>query len=315
MSGHGSEPSGASRDPQVARGDSGGGRTGRVASCPDRCAGVLVRATSRGPAIFRQERVGRGGRPFTLFKLRTMRVSDERAPGDGPGRRADHAGRKVSAPFEARRAAAALERRQGRHVARGTAPRGAALRAIWRIRVWQRVLRVRPGITDPVTLQLRDEEALLAGGRRGPRAVLPGRASAREAAAVRGLPRRAVRPGPMSRSCTRRFWQSSSRDGRSGPGPRPGDASKSPAKQCLRSSKCCKKWAFSLICVKIEACPRPLGRGGKRVARSRGIVSSPFEKETATGLFAGREEVTEDGARRQPWRGVYLSSGETIEDG
>jgi lipopolysaccharide/colanic/teichoic acid biosynthesis glycosyltransferase len=29
--------------------------------------------------------------------------------------------------------------------------------------VWQRVLRVRPGITDPVTLQLRDEEALLAG--------------------------------------------------------------------------------------------------------------------------------------------------------
>jgi hypothetical protein len=28
--------------------------------------------------------------------------------------------------------------------------------------LWKRVLQVRPGITDPVTLKLRDEEALLA---------------------------------------------------------------------------------------------------------------------------------------------------------
>jgi lipopolysaccharide/colanic/teichoic acid biosynthesis glycosyltransferase len=34
----------------------------------------VVRATSRGPAIFRQQRVGAGGREFTLYKLRTMRV-------------------------------------------------------------------------------------------------------------------------------------------------------------------------------------------------------------------------------------------------
>src|SRR4051812_29090673 len=35
---------------------------------------VAVRATSPGPAIFRQGRVGRNGRMFTLFKLRTMVV-------------------------------------------------------------------------------------------------------------------------------------------------------------------------------------------------------------------------------------------------
>ena len=33
---------------------------------------VLVRLDSRGPAIYRQTRIGRGGRPFTMFKLRTM---------------------------------------------------------------------------------------------------------------------------------------------------------------------------------------------------------------------------------------------------
>src|SRR2546423_12727563 len=35
---------------------------------------LLVRLDSRGPALFRQERVGRAGRPFGMWKLRTMRV-------------------------------------------------------------------------------------------------------------------------------------------------------------------------------------------------------------------------------------------------
>jgi len=38
--------------------------------------GVWVRLDSAGPAFFRQERVGRGGRPFRIHKFRTMRVAD-----------------------------------------------------------------------------------------------------------------------------------------------------------------------------------------------------------------------------------------------
>jgi len=41
----------------------------------------LVRFTSPGPVFYRQRRVGRGGRPFTLYKLRTMVVKSEP---DGP---------------------------------------------------------------------------------------------------------------------------------------------------------------------------------------------------------------------------------------
>jgi lipopolysaccharide/colanic/teichoic acid biosynthesis glycosyltransferase len=35
-------------------------------------ATLLVRLTSRGPAFFRQTRLGRYGKPFTIYKLRTM---------------------------------------------------------------------------------------------------------------------------------------------------------------------------------------------------------------------------------------------------
>ena len=40
-------------------------------------AAAAVRLTSRGPALFSQVRLGRGGRPFTIFKLRTMRLGAE----------------------------------------------------------------------------------------------------------------------------------------------------------------------------------------------------------------------------------------------
>jgi lipopolysaccharide/colanic/teichoic acid biosynthesis glycosyltransferase len=42
---------------------------------------VLVRVTSRGPAIYTQARVGRCGRVFTLYKIRTMYHDCERFTG------------------------------------------------------------------------------------------------------------------------------------------------------------------------------------------------------------------------------------------
>lgn len=44
-------------------------------------AWVLVRATSPGPGIYKQVRLGLDGKPFTVYKLRTMRVDAEAATG------------------------------------------------------------------------------------------------------------------------------------------------------------------------------------------------------------------------------------------
>ncbi len=38
-------------------------------------AAILTALTSRGPIFFRQERVGQGGRPFHIYKFRTMHLS------------------------------------------------------------------------------------------------------------------------------------------------------------------------------------------------------------------------------------------------
>ncbi|WP_223838394.1 sugar transferase [Saccharopolyspora pogona] len=40
----------------------------------------IIRLTSRGPALFRQRRVGQGGKPFTLYKFRTMRLGCSEEP-------------------------------------------------------------------------------------------------------------------------------------------------------------------------------------------------------------------------------------------
>ena len=42
---------------------------------------ILIKIDSRGPVFYKQERVGKNGRPFTLIKFRSMRVDAEK---DGP---------------------------------------------------------------------------------------------------------------------------------------------------------------------------------------------------------------------------------------
>jgi lipopolysaccharide/colanic/teichoic acid biosynthesis glycosyltransferase len=123
------------------------------------CAAVIV-LTSPGPPWYLHERVGRGGRTFRLAKLRTMRAGT-RGPaitaGDDP--RVTPIGRLL-------RRWKLDEIPQLWNVLRGemslVGPRPEAVGYVDpESPLWQVVLRVRPGLTDPATLQMRDEEGRL----------------------------------------------------------------------------------------------------------------------------------------------------------
>ena len=59
-----------------------GATIGLVVTAPVLAAAVVaIRTTSRGPAVFTQERLGRHGKPFRMYKLRTMAVDAERQTG------------------------------------------------------------------------------------------------------------------------------------------------------------------------------------------------------------------------------------------
>lgn len=123
---------------------------------------ILIRVEMPGgPVVFRQRRVGRRGRLFTMYKFRSMTVG--------------HGGSSVSVAGESR-----------------ITPLGAKLRRykldelpeLWNVLIGdmsfvgprpdvpgyadrltgedREVLRLRPGITGPASLKYRDEEELLA---------------------------------------------------------------------------------------------------------------------------------------------------------
>lgn len=122
---------------------------------------VTVALTSPGGALFRQKRVGHHGQIFTLYKLRTMYVS-ETGPlvtnGNDP---------RITQSGKFLRKTKLDELPTFWNVLKGdmamVGPRPEVSRYVnFDDPLWQRVLAARPGITDPVTLQLRREEELLA---------------------------------------------------------------------------------------------------------------------------------------------------------
>jgi lipopolysaccharide/colanic/teichoic acid biosynthesis glycosyltransferase len=116
------------------------------------------------PVLFRQTRIGRGGRPFRLWKFRTMHVGSR--------------GRAITAAGDHRvtRVGAALrkwkldELPQLFNVLVGdmslVGPRPEVPEFVEPDSpVWDAVLKVRPGITDLATLFYRSEERLLGAAR------------------------------------------------------------------------------------------------------------------------------------------------------
>ena len=125
---------------------------------------LLIRLESRGPVFFRQTRVGRHGKPFRIFKFRTMAHAPQ---GGGPQL-------TVAGDERITRVGAVLRRTkldelpQLIDVLRGTmslvGPRPEVPRYVEHYPPGdrERVLSVRPGITDFASLRYRDENTLLA---------------------------------------------------------------------------------------------------------------------------------------------------------
>jgi lipopolysaccharide/colanic/teichoic acid biosynthesis glycosyltransferase len=122
---------------------------------------VMIRSSSRGPALFRQRRVGLDGNEFVLYKFRSMRR--------------DSSGLKLTAQNDARLTPVGKWLRRYKfdelpqlwNVVRGemsfVGPRPEVSEYVdLENPLWREILKVRPGITDPVALRFRNEEQLLA---------------------------------------------------------------------------------------------------------------------------------------------------------
>jgi lipopolysaccharide/colanic/teichoic acid biosynthesis glycosyltransferase len=123
---------------------------------------VLVRLSSPGPVLFRQERFGMGLRPFTIYKFRTM-VADAPARGAaitcGDDPRITPLGRLL-------RSTKIDELPQLFNVLRGdmsfVGPRPEVRRYVEMFQEdYREILAVRPGITDLASIEYRNESEIL----------------------------------------------------------------------------------------------------------------------------------------------------------
>lgn len=124
-------------------------------------AAIAIRVDSGSPVIFRQERVGRGGRVFRIHKFRTMRT------GPGP---------LISATVDPRitRVGSVLRRYKidelpqlfdvlvGDMSLVGPRPEVPKYVALWPSDAREIILSARPGITDPASIAMRNESVELA---------------------------------------------------------------------------------------------------------------------------------------------------------
>lgn len=125
---------------------------------------LAVKLDSPGPVFFRQERVGRHGRPFRIHKFRTM----QHAP-TGQGLQITvGADRRITRVGHFLRASKLDELAQLIDVWQGTmslvGPRPEVPRYVahYPAGLRDKILSVRPGITDIASIEYRDESTVLA---------------------------------------------------------------------------------------------------------------------------------------------------------
>ncbi len=124
---------------------------------------IFIKLDSRGPVFFRQERMGKGFRPFLIYKFRTMERDAfchgrQITVGDDP--RITRVGRFL-------RKTKIDELPQLINVVKGdmslVGPRPEVPKYVELFRKdYQEILKIRPGITDLASLKYQDEAELLA---------------------------------------------------------------------------------------------------------------------------------------------------------
>jgi len=121
---------------------------------------ILVKVSSRGAILFKQIRVGKNGRPFTLIKFRTMYTNNQNilvtAKNDS----------RITPIGKLLRYLKLDELPELINVLKGdlslVGPRPEVPKYVdMNNQMWQRVLQIRPGLTDPVTIKFRNEESIL----------------------------------------------------------------------------------------------------------------------------------------------------------
>lgn len=127
--------------------------------------GIAVKLQDGGPVFYRSMRVGMGGRLFAIYKFRSMVQGADRA-GGGLTVRGD---RRVTGVGRVIRAHKLDELPQLFNVIKGdmslVGARPENPEYVGKYTPEQRaILRFRPGITSPASLEYRNEEELLGGG-------------------------------------------------------------------------------------------------------------------------------------------------------
>lgn len=125
---------------------------------------IWVKLDSPGPVLFKQQRVGRGGRQFVIHKLRTMTIDSERinsqitVAGDSRITRSGRLLRK----YKLDELPQLVDVIVGNMSMVGPRPEVPRYMELYPAQTREKVLSVRPGITDWASLRFRDENEMLA---------------------------------------------------------------------------------------------------------------------------------------------------------
>lgn len=123
---------------------------------------IWIKVDSKGPVFFRQQRVGLYGDPFSIHKFRTMRVDSEKE-----GRITVGKDKRITKSGHFLRKSKIDELPQlidvfiGRMSLVGPRPEVQEFIDYYPTEVRDRVLAVRPGITDRASIEMVDENEIL----------------------------------------------------------------------------------------------------------------------------------------------------------